>query len=95
MINHIFKDFTEKFSHFLGACEEGFKNELIIQLYSSSYMPSHPIVHYGQKIEAVHFVVQGEVNLFTKDRMQFFVLPERAVFGDYSLIFDLKSNMTI
>ena len=30
LINHLFKDFKDTFIHFLGPCEQGFQNELVI-----------------------------------------------------------------
>ena len=48
---------------------------------------------YGQKFEEVFFLMDGQVNLFTQERLQFMALPKQAVFGDYAILFNLKSNI--
>ena len=64
LIQHLFGDFKEQFNHVLGPLEEGFSNELIIQMYSRFYMPNNEICSYGQRFDAIYFLVQGEVNLY-------------------------------
>ena len=47
LVQLIFKDFVEKFRHFLGPCEDGFTNEFIIQMYSRFYVPNQEVVSCG------------------------------------------------
>ena len=54
-------------------------------------MPNNEIINYGQRFDAIYFTMHGEVNLYNKNKTQFMILPQRAVFGDYSILFDVKS----
>ena len=75
-------------------CEDGFKNELLIQMYHRSYEPRTEVIFYMQKVDELCFVTCGRVDLFTNDGVKFFALPNRAVFGDYAMMYDLRSNIS-
>ena len=94
-MNTVFKDFMRKFDHFLGPCEEGFRNELIIQMFTASFQPNVEIVYCGQRFNRLYFALDGKIDLVTHhDKIKFLQMSPGAVIGDYCLIFDLKSNIT-
>ena len=39
LIEYLFSDYVKKFSHIFAFCEDGFRNELIIQMYSRRLQP--------------------------------------------------------
>lgn len=73
----------EKFKHFFNSCEQGFKNEFVIQLYARIYMPQVEIQAYGREADEVVLIEQGSVDLLLRDGTKFMSMPELSVFNDY------------
>ena len=44
-----FATFQSNFDHFFAPCETGFKNEIIIQMFTRIYEPDTKIVDFGKK----------------------------------------------
>jgi len=45
--------------------------------------------------EEIYFVMQGKVELFSvPENVKFMDMPENTVFGEYQVIFNLKSNIS-
>ena len=93
LVNLVFKEFITRFKHFFNSCEQGFRNEFIIWLYTRVYRPNGVIQDFGREAEQVVLVTKGYVDLYTKDGLHFMRLPEGSVFLDYQLIFQLKSDI--
>ena len=94
-INHFFADFMKKFENFIGPCEEGFRNELIIQMNVRRLEPNQEVVAHGSRFDKLYFIVDGKIDLITQpDQVNFLAMHPGMVFGDYSILFDLKSNIT-
>ena len=66
IINSIFWDFKRFFKHFFEQCENGFTNELIINMYCRIYEPDSDIVKYGNKFSELYFIQDGGVSLYNK-----------------------------
>ena len=94
LTNFIFKDFIKTFIAFFEPCENGFKSEFLIQMYHRSYNHGTEVIFYQQKVEELCFVTRGCVNLSTNDGVKFMALPMKAVFGDYAILHDLRSNIS-
>ena len=70
-------------------------NELIINMFARIYEPDLTIVNYGEKFRQVFFICEGSVTMYNKFLIRdFMLLPQHAIFGDYQVICDLKSNIT-
>ena len=94
LITTIFKDFQHKFAHFFSHCEKGFLNELIINMYCRIYPPEQTIIQYGENFREVFFITEGGVLLYNYFQIQdFMYLPQYSVFGDYQVLYNLKSNI--
>ncbi|CDW90866.1 cation channel family protein [Stylonychia lemnae] len=92
----IFKDFQQQFNHFFQYCERGFINEFIINMYCRIYQPETTVVQYGQKLREIFFIREGCALMYNKFEVKdFMMLPQYGVFGDYQIIYDLKSNITM
>ena len=63
-------------------------------MYARSYDHGTEVVFYQQKVDELCFVTAGCVSLFTSDGLKFMALPEKAVFGDYAILHDLRSNIS-
>ena len=95
LITYIFPEFIERFNHFLGKCENGFRNELIIQMYTRRMYPNTEVIYNQKMFEEIYFVMQGKVELFSvPENVKFMDMPENTVFGEYQVIFNLKSNIS-
>ena len=93
-IEQLFDDFIKQFDHFIHQCEKGFRNELIIQMYTRRYNPNSEVIHFGQKFTKVYFISSGQIDLITnKGKHKFLQMSKGAVFGHYGVIFGLKSNI--
>jgi len=89
----LFKSFIKQFHHFFHSCELGFRNEFIIQLYYRNHAPGVLIQSYGREASEVVLITSGLVEMFDKDDKKFMQLPPDAIFNDYTLLFNLKSNI--
>ena len=63
LVEYLWKDKLAKFSHFFLYCEEGFRNEIFIQMFSRSHYPGQEIMWDGQRFAAVSFLMQGKINM--------------------------------
>ena len=96
MIHFLFHDFKRQFSHFFDSCENGFTNEIIISLYARNLPANIQLTRSGHKQEVLYFLKEGFVSLSSpKSFTPFLVLPTSSVVGDYQILFDLKSNISI
>lgn len=71
LVEFLFADFMHKFQIF-AACEKGFRNELIIQMYSRRVHPGVDIIWHGLRFNQISFVTQGTVTLNTNSGLTFF-----------------------
>lgn len=47
LVDQIFQEILKKFSHFFAYTDVGFRNELIVQMYSRRYAPEADIIWHG------------------------------------------------
>ena len=63
-------------------------------MYARIYNPGETIQECGKKFREIFFIREGEVDLLNnKKKINFFKLPQNCIFGDYFVIFKLKSNI--
>lgn len=94
LIDLVFGDFQKQFRHFFNLCEKGFTNELIINMYARIYQRGETLVDYRSKFNEIYFIFSGGISLFNKHRVtDFLLLPQYSFFGDYQLLYDLRSNI--
>ena len=55
---------------FFDGCEEGFVNEVIIQMYTRLYNPGTTMLSAGSRVTEVCFIFKGQVGIFplTKEK---------------------------
>lgn len=94
----VFKEFERSFAHFFEECERGFTNELIMSLYCRIYGPGKTVISYKSNVKEMYFIRQGLIEVFNNenDELQkekpILFLPKQAFFGDYQILYELKSN---
>ena len=81
------------FKYFFHSCEQGFRNEFIIQLYARVYKPGIEIQTYGHEAIEVVLITSGQVDMLNRDHKRFMALPAHSIFNDYQLLFNLRSNI--
>jgi hypothetical protein len=92
-VNTIFYDFQKSFAHFFDEIDQYFINELIVNMYTNIIDGGSTIVKYGEKFQALYFIMSGGVTCFLSGGYRdFLFLPPDHTFGDYQIIFNLKSN---
>jgi signal-transduction protein with cAMP-binding, CBS, and nucleotidyltransferase domain len=96
----VFQEFEKSFNHFFDECERGFTNELIINMYCRIYTPGKTVISYKSNVKELFFIRQGIVELYTnegsedsKDKQPILYLPKFSYFGDYQILYNLKSNI--
>ena len=57
-------------------------------------MPGREVIYQSEQFKQLFFVMEGQVNMSNYEAGQFMALTKRAVFGDYALLFNLKSNIS-
>lgn len=73
-----------------------FISEFLSSLYCRIYIPRTEIIKYGETFPEMYLIYKGEVHLHTKSLgkdSKFFELPTYSYFGDYQIIFNLKSQI--
>lgn len=96
LIQKLFNKFINRFRYFFNSCEVGFRNEFIIYMYARKHTAGSTIQSYGKEADEVVFVIDGQVDLYSKpglEGVKFMQLPVDSIFNDYQLIYNLKSNI--
>lgn len=92
----LFRGFKQNFNNFFLNTDIGFQNQLIIHMYCRIYEPGKTIVQHGQKFSEMYFVTRGAAVLYDqKGVTPFLQLPQYSFFGEYQLMFDLRSNFVV
>jgi hypothetical protein len=95
----VFKEFEKSFNHFFEECERGFTNELIISMYCRIYTPGKTVISYKSNVKEMYFIRQGLVEVFNNENDEIekdkpiLYLPKYSYFGDYQILYNLKSNL--
>jgi len=85
-------------SEFEAGCE--FTSNFLCNIYSKLYLPDNEIVAYGDTFEEMVMIQSGIVYLNLRlsndpiNEQEFFILPTYSYFGDYQILFDLRSQIT-
>lgn len=103
LVNQLFRNFIANFfymfndAEFEAGCE--FTSNFLCNVYSRLYLPENVIISQGDKFECLMMIHQGCVSMQLKlghddnSEHEFFILPTYSYFGDYQLLFDLKSQV--
>jgi hypothetical protein len=70
--------------------------DFISNLYSRIYLPGNEIIEYGDTFPELFMIQNGIVKLSLKgigSENEFFILPTYTYFGDYQILYDLKSQI--
>ena len=59
MQTYSFRKFEKNFNHFCEECEQGFVNELIIQLYCRIQAPGKTVISYKSSVKEMYFISRG------------------------------------
>ena len=95
----VFKEFEKSFNHFFEECERGFTNELINSMYCRIYTPGKVVISYKSNVKEMYFIRQGLVEVFNNENDEIvkekpiLYLPKYSYFGDYQILYNLKSNL--
>ena len=71
LIEYCFVDTLKMFNHFFAFCEEGFRNEIVIQMYHRQTEPGCDIIWYGNRNCSVKFLIEGKVDIYSHDGTKF------------------------
>ena len=95
----VFKEFERSFNHFFEECERGFTNEIIINMYCRIYTPGKTVIAYKSNVKEMYFIRQGLVEVYNNENDEIhkekpiLYLPKNSYFGDYQILYNLKSNI--
>lgn len=104
LVNALFSSFISNFfymfndAEFEAGCE--FTSNFLSNIFSRLYLPENNIVDYGDSFTELIMIQEGVVSLQlrlipndSRSEQEFFVLPTFSYFGDYQILFDLKSQI--
>ena len=92
LVEALFGQFKTEFSHFFDPCETGFTNEIIVNLKFFLLEHNYEIASPGRKVDTLYFITEGYLQLVGKSSAYpFIVLPQYSYFGDFQILFGLKS----
>jgi signal-transduction protein with cAMP-binding, CBS, and nucleotidyltransferase domain len=95
----VFKEFERSFNHFFEECERGFTHELLIQMYCRISTPGKCVISYKSNVKEMYFIRQGLVEVYNNENDELdkekpiLYLPKFSYFGDYQILYNLKSNI--
>lgn len=95
VIKEAFSEFLRNFDHLLGSWEVGFKNAFVINLYNRNYKEYDVFIDAGYEVSMVIMVVEGSVQMLTKEKSHFMTLPKFGVYGEYNVAFGANSLATL
>jgi hypothetical protein len=84
-------------AEFEAGCE--FTSNFISNIYSRLYLPENMIIDQGESFSEFMMIQEGVVSLQLRlgpdprSEQEFFILPTYSYFGDYQILFDLKSQI--
>lgn len=85
-------------AEFEAGCE--FTSNFISNIYSRLYLPENMIIDQGESFSEFIMIQEGVVSLQLRvlghdprSEQEFFILPTFSYFGDYQILFDLKSQI--
>lgn len=65
-------------------------------MFCRIYEPGTNIMMYGQKYDEIFFIVQGSALMYDELGVKpFLQLPQHSFFGEYQILFDLRSNFWV
>ena len=92
----LFKGFKKNFNSFFSNLEIGFQHQLLVNMYCRIYEPGKTILSVGDKCSELYFISRGSAIFYDpKGVTPFIQLPQYSYFGDYQLMFDLRSTFVI
>lgn len=92
----LFKTFKNQFNNFFLNTDIGFQHQLIVNMYCRIYEPGKTIISHGQKLNEMYFISKGSAVFYDqKGVTPFLQLPQFSFFGEYQLMFDLRSNFVV
>jgi hypothetical protein len=95
----VFKEFERSFNHFFEECERGFTNEMIINMFCRIQNPGKTVISYKSNVKEMFFIRQGLVEVYNNENDEevkdkpILYLPKYSYFGDYQILYNLKSNL--
>jgi len=95
----VFKEFEKSFNHFFEECERGFTNEMIINMFCRIQNPGKVVISYKSNVKEMFFIRQGLVEVYNNENDEeikdkpILYLPKYSYFGDYQILYNLKSNL--
>jgi len=65
-------------------------------MYCRIYEPNRIVINTGEKVSELMFIKEGGFRLQERHGIHdFLILPPLSFFGDYQILFQLKSNMVV
>lgn len=83
---------------FEGGCE--FQSDFLSNVYSRLYLPGNPLIDYGDTFSELIMIQDGVVGVSLTlgkgdySKFEFFILPTYSYFGDYQILYNLKSQLS-
>jgi len=102
LVKELFNGFYKNFEYMFDDDEYGFDGgreficDFLSNLYSRIYLPGNDIIQYGDDFPELYMIQEGIVILSLKGigpDNEFFILPTYSYFGDYQILYDLKSQI--
>ena len=80
---------------------EEFTCDFLSNIYSKIFLSDHVILDQGERFNELLMIQEGNVSCSLRldpndmeSMQEFFILPTYSYFGDYQILFDLKSQIT-
>ena len=100
LVKELFNNFYKNFEYMFDDDDYGFEAgreficDFLSNLYSRIYLPGNEIIQYGDTFPEMYMIQEGIVVLSLKGigaENDFFILPTYSYFGDFQILYDLKS----
>jgi hypothetical protein len=94
LVNILYRDAIEWFEMFFDNCQNGFRNEFIVNMLCRMPLPGQEIFSVGDPVRHIYFIEDGVVSMqdHAKSKAPFVQFKQHSWIGDFQVLFNKRSN---
>lgn len=98
LVFELLDSYYKKFYFFFNDIQEKvfaddvFIRKILSSMHCQIFFPSVKVVEIGKEVFSIYFIYKGTITVNAEGEEELTCLPSGSFFGDYQILFDLKSN---
>ena len=90
---HLFNFLHKEYRAFFTNCEKEFIYQIYENLKPKVFSKGKILIDYGEKVDKMYFLLNGEIIAYNKNDEPIFCLNESSIFGEYEFVTGLISDL--